>query len=206
LGEALVSSVLLATAAGVFACLLGTLAAASAALYPGVAWVKAATAGPLAVSSVVVGVGLLLALAVPLRSWDAGTWLLLVAAQTLVALPIVVRIISPVLQGIDARQLAAAATLGAAPRHVAARIIAPRVLPAMGAAAGIAFAVAVGEFGASVFLTRPDTPTLPTTILTVLSRPGPDAMATAAAGAVVLALVTASAMLAADLATKRRAS
>lgn len=204
LASALTNSVVVAAVAGAVACALGILAATAGALDHRYRWVRAATTGPLAVSSVVVGVGLLIALAVPLRSWGTqGTYLLMVAAQALVALPLVVRVLAPAIDGIDRRQLAAAATLGAPPAKVVARIVLPQLRPALASAAGLAFAVAVGEFGASVFLARPDAPTLPTLIVRLLSRPGADNVATAAAAAVVLGAVSGGAMLIADLARRR---
>lgn len=199
LSRAIVSSVTVATVAAILACIIGTLAVATGALDRRCRWVRKATAGPLAVSSVVVGVGLLIALAVPMRSWTSGTYVLLIAAQCLVALPLVVHILGPAVDALDPRQLAAAATLGARPRAVLTRIIAPSLQSAFASAVGLAFAVAIGEFGASVFLARPDSPTLPTTIARLLSRPGADNLNTAAAGAVVLAFVTSAAMMVANI-------
>lgn len=198
LSRAIVSSVTLAALAATLACIIGTLAVASGSLDTRFRWVRKATAGPLAVSSVVVGVGLLIALAAPLRSWTSGTYVLLVAAQCLVALPLVVHILGPAVDALDPRQLAAAAALGAPPRAVLTRVIAPALQSAFASAVGLAFAVAIGEFGASVFLARPGSPTLPTTIARLLSRPGADNLNTAAAGAVVLALVTGTAMIVAN--------
>ena len=39
-------------------------------------------------------------------------------------------------------------------------------------AAGFAFAISLGEFGATVFIARPDTPTVPVAIFRLLGRPG----------------------------------
>lgn len=205
LGNAIVTSVLIALVAGTLAFVLGALAAGSAAASPMWRWVRAATVGPLAVSSVVVGVGLLLALAVPMRSWgNAGTYSLLVAAQALVALPLVVRTLAPALAAIDRKQFAAAATLGATHFRTITRIVIPHIRPAIASAFGLSVAVAVGEFGASVFLARPGSPTLPTAIVRLLSRPGADNISTASAGAVVLGVLAGSAMLIAETAGRRR--
>ncbi len=205
LGEALVASVWVATAAATIAVIVGTLAVAASAAHPGARWVRAITVGPLAVSSVVLGVGLLIALAVPLRSWgSAGTYGLLVAAQALVGIPLVVRVLAPALDALDPRQATAAASLGASPWRVLIRIVVPRLKGAFASAAGIAFAVAVGEFGASVFLARPGAPTLPTTIVRLLGRPGPENLAMASAGAVVLALLAGAAMMVAEMMRRER--
>ena len=44
---------------------------------------------------------------------------------------------------------------------------------AVGVAAGFAFAVSLGEFGATVFIARAETITVPVAILRLLGRPGP---------------------------------
>lgn len=200
-----VTSLWIALVASSLALIVATLAVAAAAIHPAARWVRALTVGPLAVSSVVVGVGLLVALAVPLRSaGSAVTYGLLIAAQALVATPLVVRVLAPVLEGIDPRQSAAAATLGASPLHTVVRVVFPRMRAALASAAGLAFAVAVGEFGASVFLARPGTPTLPTAIMRLLSRPGAENVATASAGAVVLALIAGGAMMLAEGTRRQR--
>ena len=196
LGDAVVTSVWIALAAAITAFVIAAAAVVAAAVHPGARWVRALTVGPLAVSSVVVGVGLLIALAVPLRGWgDVGTFVLLIAAQALVATPLIVRILAPALDHLDPRQSAAAATLGASPLQVVWRVVIPRLRPALASACGLAFAVAVGEFGASVFLARPGTPTLPTAIVRLLGRPGAENVATASAGAVILAVVAGGVMM-----------
>ncbi len=63
-------------------------------------------------------------------------------------------------------------------------------------AAGLAFAVALGEFGATVFVARADWPTVPVAIFRFLGRPGADNVGIAMALSVVLMLiVTAVALL-----------
>jgi len=199
IAEPLVTSVWIALIAAAVAMVVAAATVAAAALHPGARWVQTLSVGPLAVSSIVVGVGLLVALAVPLRSWGhTGIYVLLIAAQALVAVPLVVRILAPALEGIDPRLRAAAATLGASPLVVVWRVVVPRMRGAIASACGLAFAVAVGEFGASVFLARPAAPTLPTTIVRLLGRPGADNLATASAGAVVLAVLAGGVMMLAD--------
>ena len=58
------------------------------------------------------------------------------------------------------------------------------------AATGFAFAVSLGEFGATSFLARPDRPTLPVVIYQLVSRPGADSFGMALAASVVLGVVT----------------
>jgi thiamine transport system permease protein len=61
--------------------------------------------------------------------------------------------------------------------------------------AGFAFAVSLGEFGATMFVARPDTPTLPVAIFRFLGQPGTLNFGRAMAMSVVLMLVTAAAIL-----------
>jgi len=144
---------------------------------------------PLGVSAVTVGFGFLITLNTPpfdLRSSPV----LVPIAQALVALPLVVRTILPVLTGIDGRMRESAAVLGSPPwrvlRDVDLAIVGRPVL----AASGFAFAVALGEFGATSFLSRPDRPTLPVVIFRLIGLPGGDNFGMAIAASVVLAAVT----------------
>lgn len=152
---------------------------------------------PLGVSAVTVGFGFLITLNQPpfdLRSSPV----LVPIAQALVALPLVVRTILPVLTGIDGRLRESAAVLGSPPwrvlRDVDLAIVARPVL----AAAGFAFAVALGEFGATSFLSRPDRPTLPVVIFRLIGLPGGDNFGMALAASVVLAAVTVAAIAAVE--------
>ena len=61
-------------------------------------------------------------------------------------------------------------------------------------AAGFAFAVSLGEFGATSFLARPDRPTVPVIIYQLISRPGADNLGMALAASVVLSLLTVTVM------------
>ena len=76
--------------------------------------------------------------------------------QALVAVPFVVRIVVPVLQSVDARLREAAAVLGASPWRSWREVDLPVVWPGLGVGGGFAVAVSLGEFGATVFLVRPD--------------------------------------------------
>lgn len=144
---------------------------------------------PLGVSAVTIGFGLLVTLDTPPLDLRSGPWLVPVA-QALVALPLVVRIVAPALRSVDQRQRQAAATLGAGPLRVLGTIDLPLVWRSVAAAAGFAFAVSLGEFGATSFLARPDTPTLPVMIYQLVSRPGADNAGMALAASVVLGALT----------------
>jgi sulfate transport system permease protein len=75
-----------------------------------------------------------------------------VLALLFVTLPFVVRSVQPVLMELDREMEEAAASLGARPLTVFARIVLPNLLPAIAAGAGLAFARALGEFGSVVLI------------------------------------------------------
>ncbi len=144
---------------------------------------------PLGASAVMLGLGFLIAFDTPPLDFRAAPWIVPVV-QALVAIPFVVRIVAPTLRSIDPRQREAAALLGASPGRVRREIDLPIVSRGLAVAAGFAFAISLGEFGATVFLARPDRPTLPVAIFRFLGRPGELNLAQAYALAVVLMAVT----------------
>ncbi len=152
---------------------------------------------PLGVSAVTLGFGFLISL-------DRGildlrdSALLVPIAQALVALPLVVRTIIPVLAGIDDRQRQAAASLGASPFRTLLTVDLPVVWKPLLAASGFAFAVSLGEFGATAFLARDEQPTLPVVIFRLLGHPGEGNYGMALAASVVLAATTALVVLAVE--------
>lgn len=145
---------------------------------------------PLGVSAVTVGFGFIVSIQA-FAPQLAHSGLLVPLAQAVVALPLVVRSLVPVLRAIDPRLREAAATLGASPARILLTIDGPFLARGIGLAAGFAFAVSLGEFGATSFLARPDYVTLPVLIVRLLSRPGADNYGMALAAAVLLAAVTA---------------
>ncbi len=152
---------------------------------------------PLGVSAVTLGFGFLITLdSPPLDLRDSP--LLVPLAQALVALPLVVRTLVPVLAGLDDRQRQAAASLGAGPLRAFATVDLPAVWRPLLAAAGFAFAVSLGEFGATSFLARDDAPTMPVVIFRLIGRPGEGDYGAALAASVVLAATTAVVMLAVE--------
>ncbi len=152
---------------------------------------------PLGVSAVTVGFGFLVTLDHPPFDFRGSPWLVVVA-QAVVALPLVVRTLVPVLRGIDPRQREAAASMGAHPLRVLATVDLPVAWRPILASAGFAFAVSLGEFGATSFLSRPDYPTLPVVIYQLVSRPGAENFGMALAASVVLGTVTAGVMVAVE--------
>ncbi|WP_273652650.1 ABC transporter permease [Cellulomonas fimi] len=198
--EAAVTSLRVALDATTIALVVGGLVALVVSRRPRRALGRRAVAGldavfmlPLGVSAVTVGFGFLLSMHDPFGlSVDLRTSPLLVpVAQAVVAVPLVVRTVLPVLRAIDPRLREAAATLGAAPGRVLATVDLPVAARALGLAVGFAFAASLGEFGATSFLARPDRPTLPVVIFRLIGRPGADSYGTALAASVVLAVLTA---------------
>ena len=145
---------------------------------------------PLGVSAVTVGFGFLITLNRPpldLRS----SLVLIPIAQAVVAIPLVIRALLPVLRSIDPRLRETAAVLGAGPMRVFASVDLPVLGRSLGLAVGFCFAVSLGEFGATSFFARPDRPTLPVVIFRLIGRPGGDNLGMALAASVLLAAVTA---------------
>lgn len=150
---------------------------------------------PLGVSAATLGFGFLITLnrePLDLR----GSFWLIPLAQALVALPLVVRTVVPAWRSIDQRQRDAAATLGAGPLRVLWSVDFAVVRRPALTALGFALAVSMGEFGATSFLARDDSPTLPVVIYRLLSHPGATNFGMAMASATVLTVVTAGLMLA----------
>ena len=149
---------------------------------------------PLGVSAVTLGFGFLITLDKPPLDLRSSP-LLIPIAQALVALPLVVRTVAPVWRSIDQRQREAAASLGAGSWRVFRDVDLAVGRRAIGAALAFAFAVSLGEFGATSFLSRDDDPTLPVMIYRLLGLPGADNFGAAMAASVVLATTTAVVMV-----------
>jgi sulfate transport system permease protein len=73
-------------------------------------------------------------------------------ALLFVTLPFVIRTVQPVLLELDREMEEAAASLGAGPMSIFRRIVFPNLLPAILSGIALAFARAVGEFGAVVLI------------------------------------------------------
>ncbi|NND03524.1 MAG: iron ABC transporter permease [Acidimicrobiia bacterium] len=144
---------------------------------------------PLGTSAVTLGFGFLIALDTPI-DLRTSFWILPIA-HALIAIPFVVRTTLPVLRTIDDRLREAAAVLGASPSRIFRELDVPIARRALVVGSGFAFAVSMGEFGATSFLARPDTPTLPIAIYRLLTRPGSATFGQAMAAATVLMVVTA---------------
>ena len=149
---------------------------------------------PLGTSAVTVGFGFIVALDRPPLDLRTSP-LLIPIAHSLIAIPFVMRAIVPVARSIDPRLREAAAVLGARPRRIWREVDAPILARAVLVGAGFAFAVSLGEFGATLFIARPDTPTIPVAVARLLSLPGDVTFGQAMAMSTLLMLLTAASIL-----------
>lgn len=150
---------------------------------------------PLGVSAVTVGLGMLLALDTPPLAFRTAWWIIPVA-HALVGMPFVVRTLVPTLRSIDDRLREAASVLGAGPLRTRREVDMPIASRAVVVGAAFAFAVSLGEFGATAFLPRrPDTLTAPLALFRLLGTPGEALRGQAMALAVVLMAATAASVL-----------
>ncbi|WP_406414310.1 iron ABC transporter permease [Streptomyces halstedii] len=194
--EAIGNSLEYALVATAIALVIGGLAAAALTRRAGrlVRGFDALLMLPLGVSAVTVGFGFLITLDKP--PLDLRTsWILVPLAQALVGVPFVVRTMLPVLRAVDERLREAAAVLGASPLRAWREVDLPLVRRAVLVAAGFAFAVSLGEFGATVFIARPDNPTLPVAVARLLGRSGELNYGQAMALSTILMLVCAASLL-----------
>jgi thiamine transport system permease protein len=188
--EAVGNSLRFAAVATLLAVSLGTLAAIGLARshHPIVRRIEALLLLPLGTSAVTVGFGFLIALDAPI-DLRASPWLVPIA-QAIVALPFAVRTMSPVVRSIDPRLHDAAAVLGAGPVRTWWWVDLPLLRRALLVAGGFAFAISLGEFGATTVIARADAPTVPVVIGRLLGRAGPLNRTEAFALSVILMVLT----------------
>lgn len=203
--QALRNSLVFAAAAGLIAVVVGGLASVAIASRPGRATRAMDTVLmlPLGTSAVTVGFGFLVAL----DRWpvDLRAKVVLVPlAQAVVAIPFVIRAVVPALRSIDPRLRDAASVLGAPPRRVWREVDLPITMRAFVVGFGFAVAVSLGEFGATLFVARPDSPTIPIAISRFLARPGALNVGQAMAMSTVLMVVTGAVVLAIEQVHVRR--
>lgn len=176
-----------------FACICAVLATSSALIISTArnrtSIVSIITALPITISAVTLGLGLFIAFNASPVNWRSQWWLIPVI-HSVIALPLSLRTIQPVVRSIPEDLYDASASLGASPWRTWVRVELPLVRPALIRAAGFASAVSLGEFGATSFLSRSDTTTIPIAIGQLLGRPGdlPSQTAFALASLVLIAI------------------
>jgi thiamine transport system permease protein len=144
---------------------------------------------PLGTSAVTIGFGMLITFATHPYDWR-GEWWLVPMGQALVAVPFVVRTTLGVLRTIDPDLRSAAATLGAPPLRAWATTTLPFLRRPLAASAGSAAAISLGEFGATSFLSRSGSETMPIAIERLLGRTGSGFQAQAFVLSTILAVAT----------------
>ncbi|MBI1172915.1 molybdate ABC transporter permease subunit [bacterium] len=110
----------------------------------------------------------------------AFRWTGAVLASAVMAFPLMVRAIRLSIEAVDPKLEQAAATLGAAPVWVFLTVSLPLILPGIIVGAVLAFAKAMGEFGATITFVSNipgQTQTLPSAIYSFLQVPGGDPQA-----------------------------
>jgi thiamine transport system permease protein len=122
---------------------------------------------PLGASAVGLGLGFI----VTFGRWLSSPWMVPLA-HTLVALPFVIRTLQPALASLPVRLRQAALSLGASPLRAWIAVDWPIIRRAGASAAGFAFTISLGEFGATSLLSRPEYPTIPIAIYRFLGQPG----------------------------------
>lgn len=146
---------------------------------------------PLGTSAVTIGFGILVALDEPPVDFRTRWWIIPVA-HALVGVPFVVRTMVPLLRSIDPALREAASVFGAGPARVRREIDLPIGMRGALVGGGFAFAVSLGEFGATSFLPRrPGDLTAPVALFRLLSTPGDVLRGQAMALAVLLMVLVA---------------
>jgi sulfate transport system permease protein len=124
-------------------------------------------------------------------------------ALLFITLPFVVRSVQPVLLTLDPDAEEAAASLGAKPRQVFARVVLPSITPAILSGAALAFARAVGEFGSIVLISGNKPFQTEVASVFIYGRIQSDDITGAAAVSIVLLLVSLAVLLAITVFGKR---
>lgn len=110
----------------------------------------------------------------------AFRWTGAALAAAIMAFPLMVRTIRLSLEAVDPKLEEAASTLGASPVWVYATVTLPLILPGVLAGSVLAFAKAMGEFGATITFVSNipgQTQTLPSAVYAFLQVPGAEASA-----------------------------
>ena len=137
----------------------------------------------------------------------AFRWTGAALACAVMAFPLMVRAIRLAIEAVDPKLEEAAATLGASRPWAFATVTLPLIAPGIVAGAILAFAKAMGEFGATITFVSNipgETQTLPTAIYAFLQVPGGEASALRLV--VVSVVVAMAALLASELVARRVAA
>ncbi|HET9764969.1 MAG TPA: ABC transporter permease subunit [Casimicrobiaceae bacterium] len=169
--EELLTSLLTGLIASAIALLLGTWAALAVRGVRGRAGRAASTLFllPIAVPSVSVGLGLLVAFSRPPLLLNGTAYIVLIAHVVLVT-AFAYGSVAAGLSRLPPHFEQVAASLGARPAYVLFRVTLPLITPSLVAAAGLCFALSMGELGATIMVYPPDWTTLPIGIFALSDR------------------------------------
>ncbi|MEU1794677.1 MULTISPECIES: ABC transporter permease subunit [Streptomyces] len=186
--QALTTSLVTAVTASVLALTLGGWAALAAASLRtrGKRFLDALFILPVAVPSVVVGLAVLVAYSKPPVLLNGTRWIVILAHTVLVT-AFAYQSVAAAVRRLDPMYEHAAAGLGASPARVLWRVKLPLLLPSLTSAAGLCFALSMGELSATMMLYPPDWTPLPVQIFAATDR---GSLFTGAALAVVLMTTT----------------
>jgi thiamine transport system permease protein len=148
---------------------------------------------PLVVSAATLGIGLIITFNTSPYEWRSESWFIPVI-HAVIALPLVIRAMEPAVHAIPRSLRNASATLGASPFITWVRVDMPILKPAILRATGLSMAISLGEFGATSFLSRSGSTTLPIAIAQLLGRPGVATQQAGFALAALMVLVTVGVM------------
>ena len=134
-------------------------------------WLEPLFMLPLGASAVILGLGFLITF--NKAPWTSGAFPIMVPiAHSLIALPFAIRTLMPAIRSIPISLREAALVMGAKPWRVFREVDLPILLRAIIASLAFSFTISLGEFGASSFLSSPQTPTIPVLIYRYISQPG----------------------------------
>lgn len=193
--RAIINSLIIGSGTTILATILGTVAAvglrgnAASLLF---SFFRTVFLVPMVVPAVVLGVGMQLMFA---QYGLANTYIGVIIAHTVIAIPFVVVNVTAALQGIDRRLENAAASLGASPSVVLRTVTLPLALPGIVSGAVFAFATSLDEVVLTLFIAGPNQRTVARQMFSTIRENISPAIAAAAFLFIVGTIVIAGAVL-----------
>jgi thiamine transport system permease protein len=130
----------------------------------------------------------------------SGTWMIIVLVHTLLAYPFCTRAILSAKRELDRSLVRSAALMGASRIRILKDIELPALLPGISVAAAFAFAISLGELGATYMVFSPEYATMPVALYQFIN--GGRDLGAMAAYSVIMMAITASSVFTVDLATR----
>ncbi|MDG6225921.1 MAG: iron ABC transporter permease [Candidatus Thermoplasmatota archaeon] len=153
---------------------------------------------PIGASAVALGYGLS-------RGWPSslmsGTWIIIVAVHVLLAYPFCTRAVTASKREMSQEMMRAAELMGASKWRIFGNIWLPVLLPGIMVASVFAFAISLGEFGATYMVYSPEYTTMPVALYRFVA--GGRDMGALTAYSVIMIFVIAASMLSLDLIFRR---